>query len=80
MHKNDVLSILSLVVGISSLATDAAFSNQLSTLLGGSAPGILAVLGLLGTVAAQVIRILSVPTSPSVPTPPVVQPTSTTQN
>ncbi len=62
MHRNDILSLASLLVGIASLATDSAFSGALSSLLPGNAAKIaLAVLGILGMVASQVIRVYSVP-------------------
>ncbi len=62
MHRNDIVAVLLMVVGISSLTTDAAFQSELSSLFGSAAPKVLAVLGIVGTVGSQIIRILSVPT------------------
>lgn len=63
MHRIDLLAILSLIVGISSLSADATFSAQLSTMLGGHASQVLAVLGMLGTVASTVLRVYGNPTT-----------------
>lgn len=63
MHKIDLAAILTLIVGICSLSADATFSSSLSTLLGGHATQILAVLGVLGTVASTVLRVYGNPTT-----------------
>lgn len=63
MHKFDAIALLSTFVGVSSLATDATFSAQLSTLFGAHASTILALLGVLGVMAAQVLRVYGNPTT-----------------
>lgn len=78
MHRNDVIALITLLVGIASLAADSTFSSELSALFGAATPKILAVLGILGTVGSQVIRILNVPTPASAVSPPVVQAATTT--
>jgi hypothetical protein len=63
MHKIDVFTLLSAIVGFASLSADAAFSGQVSLLFGTHGTTVLAVLGLVGTLAAQVLRILGNPTT-----------------
>ena len=66
MHKSDVLSICSLVVGVAALAGDAGFANALDSLFGNNAARItLAAIGLLGIVASQIMRALTNPSPPS---------------
>jgi hypothetical protein len=63
VHKIDALALLSTVVGVLSLATDATFSTELSTLFGAYAPKILALLSVLGLVCSQVLRVYGNPTT-----------------
>jgi hypothetical protein len=67
MHRNDILALVTLLVGVASLAADSTFSGELTALFGVYTPKILAVLGLLGMVGSQVIRVLSVPTQAAPP-------------
>jgi hypothetical protein len=69
MHKFDLFALLSAVVGFASLSADAAFSTQVSTLFGSNGTTVLAVLGMVGTLAAQVLRILGNPTTTTPPSP-----------
>lgn len=65
MHKYDVAAILTIIVGIGSIATTAAFGQQLADLFGPVAPKVLAAIGLVSTVASVVLRVLSNPSPPS---------------
>jgi len=65
MHRNDVLALLARIGGLSVLATDAQFSQYITTLFGAQGPKIVAVFGLISVVAADVVRVLSVPTPSS---------------
>lgn len=73
MHIKDFTAILARVAGLSILTTDVAFTQAISTLLGAHAPSILAALGLLSTLAADMIRIQAVPAQsrPTLLEPPV---------
>ncbi len=76
LHKLDIAALLSSLVGISSLATDAAFQTALAPLLGGNAHEVLAVLGLIGIVSSQVLRTIGAPSGTVLvtPTAPLVVP------
>lgn len=71
MHRNDVIAILSTLVGVASLASDGAFGTSLDTVLGSHIATIaLAALGIVGMVAGQVIRALNAPAqTPATPPP-----------
>jgi len=73
MHKFDFAAILSTVVGVGALATDAAFGTYLQTLFGAHANAILAALGGAGLLAATILRVISNP-SPPAGTVSVVEP------
>lgn len=62
MHKNDIISLCSLVVGLASaftLGTPAA--TALDTITNGHGSQVLAGLFVLGVLASQVIRVLNAP-------------------
>lgn len=65
MHKNDLTAILTTIVGVGALATDAAFGTYLQTIFGSSANVILAGFGAAGLVAATIARVLGSPSSTS---------------
>ena len=79
LHKLDIASLLSTLVGISALATDAAFQTALAPLLGGSAHEVLAVLGLIGIVSSQVLRTIGSPSTTPVGAAPAQSPLAPTK-
>ena len=66
MHINDISALLARTAGLSLLASDATFSQAINTLLPHYGPQIIASLGLISILSADLIRVLSVPTT----TPP----------
>jgi len=62
MHKNDLRALLLTFVGIGSLATDASFGKEIATIAGTGAPIVLAIVGVVGSVAAQILRVQGAPT------------------
>ena len=69
MHRNDLLALLSVLIGIGSLATDAAFGAQINTIFGGHAGSIvLASIGAIGVIASQVLRVFGSPSGRSLQT------------
>ncbi len=65
MTNHDLAAILSTLVGVGALATDAAFGTYLQTLFGPHANAILAAIGLVGLVAATILRVLANPSPPA---------------
>ncbi len=62
MHRNDLISLCSLLVGISSAVAVPSVGSSLNVVTGGHGQLALSILAVLGVVAAQVIRVYSVPT------------------
>lgn len=60
-HPLDIASLLSLLVGLSSIALDAAFQSNLTALFGSYSPKIVAGMGLAGLLASQVLRVIGAP-------------------
>lgn len=65
MHRNDLISLCSLLVGISSAVAVPSIGTSLNIVTAGHGPLALSILAVLGVVASQVIRVYSVPTPPS---------------
>lgn len=61
VHKLDLASLCSLIVGIASLVSIPLFSDSLTTLAGPYAKDVLAALALAGLIASQVLRIIGSP-------------------
>jgi len=74
MHRFDLAAILTIIVGIGALTTNAVFGDQLASVFGDHAKVIIGVIGLVSTVASVVLRVYSNPSPPS-GTTPVLQPT-----
>jgi hypothetical protein len=65
MTNHDLAAILSTIVGVCSLAADAAFGQYLSTILGTHSNVVLAALGAIGLIAATVLRVIANPSPPT---------------
>ncbi len=61
IHPLDLASVLSLIVGLSSIVADSVFQSSLTAIFGSYSPKIVAVLGLAGTLASQVLRVIGAP-------------------
>lgn len=61
IHYKDLLAILSRVAGLSILITDATFVNSVNSLFGKDGAGILAAIGFVTTLAADLLRISGSP-------------------
>lgn len=68
MHRSDILAVLSILVGVSSLAANQAFADQINILMPAHGRLIVASLGVIGLVSGQIIRVFSNPSPP--PSPP----------
>jgi hypothetical protein len=66
LNKQDLSAILLTVGGVASLAADTGFKADLIALFGPNVSGVLAVMGLVGLVSAQIVRVIS---NPSITTP-----------
>ena len=66
MHKNDILALAARIAGISTFLTASIDPALVNSILGKYSAPTLQAIGLLGAIAADVIRIYSVPT-PTVP-------------
>ena len=64
LNQKDLYAVLLTLAGFGALATDSTFSGGVTALAGPYAPKVLAALGVLAAVAAQILRVISVP-SPS---------------
>ncbi len=60
-HPLDIASILSLIVGLSSIVADSVFQSSLTALFGSYSPKIVAALGLAGLISSQVLRVIGAP-------------------
>lgn len=67
IHPADLIAILSRIAGLTAIATDMTFQKSLTTLAGPNATTILAVLGLVGIIATDIIRVTTVPTQNGTP-------------
>ena len=65
MHIRDILSLCTLLVGISSAVALPGIGDSLDTVTGGHGKLALAILAIVGVVASQVIRVYSVPAAPT---------------
>lgn len=63
MHSADAKALLSVIVGVGALATDAAFGTDLNALFGAHTSAILAGIGAAGIIASQVLRVLNAPST-----------------
>ena len=75
-HPLDIASILSLMVGLSSIALDSAFQSNLTALFGSYSPKIVAGIGMLGLLASQILRIYGAPSGTVLTDAPVVSVTT----
>jgi len=73
VHPLDLASILSLIVGLSSIVADSVFQSSLTAIFGSYSPKIVAFLGMAGMVSSQVLRVIGAP-SGTVLSPQVVVP------
>jgi hypothetical protein len=65
MTRNDIISLCSTIVGICALASAAGFQQSIDSIAPGWGTKVVAVLGLAGLVAGQIVRTLSNPSPPS---------------
>ena len=63
LHQNDIAALLARTAGLSLLASDATFAQAINTLLPHYGPQVIAALGLISILSADLIRIISVPTT-----------------
>lgn len=67
MHKFDIASLLSAIIGVAALADVDAFNEYLATLVGTQHAGTaVAFIGIAGLIASQVLRVMGSPSK----TPP----------
>ncbi len=64
MHRSDIISLCSMLVGIASAVSIPGFGDNLDAISGGHGKTLLSIIAVLGVVGAQVIRVLSNPAAP----------------
>jgi hypothetical protein len=64
MTRNDIISLCAQIAGIAALASAAGFQGAIDAVFPGWGVKTVAVLGLVGLVAGQVVRVLSNPSPP----------------
>lgn len=67
IHPADLIAVISRIAGLAAIATDITFQKSLTTLFGAQATTILAIIGLIGIIATDIIRVTNVPTQNGTP-------------
>jgi len=65
IHGIDLLSLLTRLAGLSILASDVTFQQALGTLFNGNGTKIVAAIGLVAVISADILRVVSNPSPPS---------------
>jgi hypothetical protein len=68
LHAIDVAAVLARLAGLGILASDVTFQQAIGTLFNGNGAKIVAAIGLVAVIAADILRVIGNPSPPSPPT------------